>query len=53
MKMTKTKRDQHKLSREIKYQFSPQFREATDKILKPTFPEPPKKFAPDQLYEPI
>ena len=47
LKMTKTKQDQTKLSREIKYQFSPQYRVMMDKILKPTFHEPPKTFAPD------
>ncbi len=42
-----------KLSREIKYQFSPQYKCMMDNIRKPTFHEPPKNFSNNQLYEPI
>ena len=53
LKMTKTKKDQTKLEREIKYQFSPQYRVMMDNIRKPTLYEPPKTYASNQLYEPI
>ena len=53
LKMTMSKKDQTKLEREIKYQFSPQYREMMDKIRKPTLYEAPKTYAKNQLYEPI
>ena len=44
LKMTKNLKDQTKLEREIKYQFSPSYRNYVDKIKKPTLKEPPKTY---------
>lgn len=47
LKITKTKNDQNKISREIKYQFSPRYRSMVDTIKKPCLAEEPKTFAPN------
>lgn len=53
IKITQSKHEREKLSREIKYQLSTNFRKKLDSIRKPSFAESPKTFSSNQLYEPI